>query len=141
MDKLDVELLRLLQANARVSVAELSRQLKVSRATVQEHIDRLERQQVIQGYTIRYHPDHSQRQVCAHVMIRADAKQSATIVRQIKSIHEVEQLQTISGSYDLLAFVRTDSTQSLDAVIDQLGELQGVEKTLSSVVLATKFQR
>lgn len=141
MDDLDIVLLRLLQANARTSVAELSRQLKVSRATVQEHIDRLERQQVIQGYTIRYHPEHSQRQVCAHVMISADAKRSGAIVRQIKSIDEVEQLQTISGAYDLLAFVRTESTQSLDAVIDRLGELDGVEKTLSSVVLATKFQR
>ncbi|MGB0864887.1 MAG: Lrp/AsnC family transcriptional regulator [Granulosicoccaceae bacterium] len=141
MEDLDQALLALLQANARTSVAELSRQLKVSRATVQEHINRLERRQIIQGYTLRYHPEHRQRQVCAYVMVEVDAKRNAAIVRQIQAIAEVEQLQTISGSFDLMAFVRTDSTQALDTVIDRLGELEGVDKTLSSVVLATKFQR
>lgn len=141
MTTLDSKLLLLLQANARASVSALARQLGVSRATVQDHMERLERKQVIQGYTIRYHPDHQQRQVCAQVMISVDAKRAGPIVRYIEAITEVEQLQTISGSYDLLAFVRTDCTQALDAVIDRLADLEGVVKTLSSVVLATKFQR
>ncbi len=141
MSALDNKLLQLLQADARASVSALARQLGVSRATVQEHMARLERTHVIQGYTIRYHPEHAQRQVCAQVMISVHAKQATSIVRHIEAIPEVEQLQTISGSYDLLAFVRTGSTQALDAVIDSLAALQGVERTLSSVVLATKFQR
>ncbi len=141
MESLDTALLRLLQADARTNVSELARQLKVSRATVQEHMDRLERKQVIQGYTIRYHPEHQLRQVCAHVMVSVDAKHAGSIVRQIENIKDVESLQTISGAYDLLALVRTDSTQSLDVVIDQLAAIEGVDKTLSSVILATKFQR
>ncbi len=141
MAAIDAQLLRLLRANARESVSSLARKLGVSRATVQDHMEQLERRRVIQGYTIRYHPDHQERQVCAQVMIRVDAKLAGPLVRHIEAIDEVEQLQTISGSYDLLATVSTQSTQSLDLVIDRLAALDGVEKTLSSVVLATKFKR
>lgn len=141
MDELDRQLLALLQANARTSVAELARRLTVSRATVQERMARLERRDVIQGYTVRYHPEHRQRQVCAYVMIAVNAKRNAETARLVQGIDEIELLQTISGAFDLMAFVRADSTQSLDQVIDRLGELPGVEKTLSSVVLATKIQR
>ena len=53
----------------------------------------------------------------------------------------VRALHTISGQYDLIAMVRENSTQELDACIDAIGELDGVERTLSSIVLSTKFER
>lgn len=53
----------------------------------------------------------------------------------------VRTLQTISGQYDLLALVREDSTGALDECIDAIGALDGVDRTLSSIVLSTKFER
>ncbi|MBP8925147.1 MAG: Lrp/AsnC ligand binding domain-containing protein [Pseudomonadales bacterium] len=50
-------------------------------------------------------------------------------------------LHTISGQYDLIAMVRENSTQELDTCIDAIGDLDGVERTLSSIVLSTKFER
>lgn len=141
MKALDDKLIALLRTNSRESVTDLANKLGVSRATVKEHIARLEERRIIQGYTIRFHPEHEQHQVNAYVMIAADPRLIASIVRQIKQIPSVESLQTISGVYDLMTTITCDSTLELDQSIDQITDIEGVEKTLSSIVLASKFQR
>jgi DNA-binding Lrp family transcriptional regulator len=50
-------------------------------------------------------------------------------------------VQTVSGIYDLVTTVQTATTQEMDRVLDDIGDLPGVEKTTSSIVLATKFER
>ena len=141
MNGLDDRLIELLRANSRESVTNLANKLGVSRATVKEHIARLEQRRIIQGYTIRFHPEHEQHQVNAYVMICADPRLMPSIVRQIKQIPSVESLQTISGVYDLMTQINCESTLQLDRVIDKITEIEGVEKTLTSIVLASKFQR
>ncbi|HEB26703.1 MAG TPA: Lrp/AsnC family transcriptional regulator [Porticoccus sp.] len=141
LKELDNRLIELLRANSRESIANLSRKLGVSRATVKEHMETLERRKVIQGYTIRFHPEHEQCQLNAYVMICADPRLMPSIVHQIKQLPSVESLQTISGIYDLMTLIICESTLQLDQVIDKITEIEGVEKTLTSIILASKFQR
>ena len=141
LSKLDNKLIELLRSNSRESMTNIAHKLGVSRATVKEHIARLEQRRIIQGYTIRFHPEYEQHQVNAYVMICADPRLMSSIVRQIKQIPPVESLQTISGIYDLMTQINCESTLQLDRVIDKITEIEGVEKTLTSVVLASKFQR
>ena len=141
LSTLDKELIELLRANSRESMTNIANKLGVSRATVKEHIARLEQRRIIQGYTIRFHPEHEQHQVHAYVMISTEPKLMPSIVRQIKQIPAVKSLQTISGIYDLMTSITCESTPQLDQVIDQITEIEGAEKTLTSIVLASKFQR
>ena len=53
MDELDRNIIGLLSADARVSVATLSRRLKVARSTIQARLERLETSGVIAGYTLK----------------------------------------------------------------------------------------
>ena len=141
MDELDTRLLELLEANSRASITSLAQQLGSARATVQERMQRLERSGTLRGYTIRVAPAYEKQQITAHVMIAADPKKQAILTRALQKMPRVRALYTISGQYDLLAMVRENSTQELDASIDAIGELDGVERTISSIVLSTKFER
>jgi DNA-binding Lrp family transcriptional regulator len=141
LKELDNQLIELLRDNSRESIANLSRKLGVSRATVKEHMATLKRRNIIQGYTIRFHPEHEQRQLNAYVMICADARLMPSIVHQIKQLPSVESLQTISGTYDLMTLITCETTLQLDQAIDKITEIEGVEKTLTSIILASKFQR
>jgi DNA-binding Lrp family transcriptional regulator len=47
----------------------------------------------------------------------------------------------VSGSFDLIAVVAASSISELDLVIDRIGEIDGVEKTLSSIILSTRINR
>lgn len=137
----DLKLLTLLKANAREPVASLARKLDLARSTVQERIDRLEKSGVIAGYTIRASIDYSDRQILAHVMISVDPKMSASVSSDLKKMPEVKSLAAISGTFDLMAELAAETTSRIDAVLDAIGHLKGVQKTMSSIVLSVKFER
>jgi DNA-binding Lrp family transcriptional regulator len=139
--KNESELLRLLQENSRRTVSDLANKMGLSRATVQQTMDRLERKGVIQGYTIKINPHYQQRQVSAYVMISVIPKKTADIVRQIQKYPQLDMLCTISGQYDLIAKVTEATTEALDSIIDGIATLDGVEKTLSHIVLSRKVDR
>lgn len=141
LDQRDQRLLALLRVNSRASTSALARELGISRSTVQDRINRLERRKIIAGYTIRYHEDFGERLLNAHVMIQVNPKQSVQIVAALSAIAAVKTLQTVSGIYDLVTMVESATTEEMDRVLDQIGDLPGVEKTTTSIVLTTKFER
>jgi len=141
LDKIDQGLVECLQANSRTSTSSLARELNISRSTVQDRIHRLERRKIIAGYTIRFHDHFSGRLLNAHVMIQVNPKQSQQIVDALCTISTVRTVHTVSGIYDLMTTVQTTTTQEMDGILDQIGDLPGVEKTTTSIVLATKLER
>jgi DNA-binding Lrp family transcriptional regulator len=53
----------------------------------------------------------------------------------------VRSLQSVSGPFDLIAVAVAPSVREMDDLIDAIGNLDGVERTTSSIVLSTKFDR
>jgi DNA-binding Lrp family transcriptional regulator len=53
----------------------------------------------------------------------------------------VRRLQSVSGPFDLIATVEVADVAEMDAAIDEIGAVKGVERTNSSIVLSTKFDR
>ena len=139
--KTDQDLLKLLQENSRRTVSDIAKKMGLSRATVQHKMERLERTGVIQGYTIKINPILQRQNVSAYVMISVVPKKNSSIVRQLFKIPQMEMLCTISGQYDMIAKITESTTQTLDQTLDQIANLDGVEKTLSHIVLSRKVDR
>ena len=51
------------------------------------------------------------------------------------------QLSSVSGEFDYIAVLQAPSTQRLDALLDAIGQVDGVQKTTTSVVLAVRIDR
>ena len=137
----DAALLSLLRANARESVSELARKLGVSRSTVQSRIERLEQQGIISGYSIKVADSYAQSLVRAHVLVTALPKLSHQVVQALEKIIEVKTLHSVSGNFDMIVIVEALSIRDLDAVLDRIGALDGVERTMSSIILSTRIDR
>ena len=140
-DKLDRELIGLLRANARAPISELARVLNLSRTTVQSRLERLERSKRITGYTVRLSEAHERGQIQAYVTITVHPKQAGIVAEEMKRMEGVRRLQSLSGPADMIALVDAPSAAEMDALIDAIGALEGVERTTSSIVLGTKFDR
>ena len=141
LDATDRALLALLRDDARAPTAVLARKLKLSRTTVQSRMERLQRQRVISGFTITVPDELEANLVRAHVLITLAAKRSGAIEVALRKIPEVRVLHSVSGPFDLIAIVAAASIGELDALIDRIGELDGVERTTSAIVLSTRIQR
>jgi DNA-binding Lrp family transcriptional regulator len=140
-DATDRALIALLRTNARAATADLARQLGIARTTVVARLQRLERSGAIVGYTVRLGQDEAQPRVMAHVGISVEPKRSREVVLRLQAIPELTQLYTVSGESDLIAVLRADSTARLDALLDEIGETDGVRKTTTSVILAVRVDR
>lgn len=141
LDPVDERLLALLRENARQPITSLARALKLSRASVYARLSRLERQGPIQGYTVTLRADYNRRLIRAHVMIKVLPKLSRATEQQLAAMPALTALYTVSGEHDLIAFVEAEDVGKLDALIDKIGSLEGVEKTTSSILLSSKVQR
>jgi DNA-binding Lrp family transcriptional regulator len=137
----DRSLLALLGENARMPTAVLARRLGLSRTTVQARLERLEREGVIAGYGVRLSGDYERGLVRAHILITIAARSLPRVTRDLEAMQAVRTLHSVSGSFDLIAIVEAASISALDNVIDGIGTIEGVEKTLSSIVLSTRINR
>jgi DNA-binding Lrp family transcriptional regulator len=137
----DRELLAILSENAREQTATIARRLGLSRTTVQAKIDRLERDGVIAGYGVKLSDAYESGMVKAHVLITIAPKTLARITTELHAISAVRTLHSVSGSFDLIAIVEATSIAELDHLIDRIGEIEGVERTLSSIILSTRIRR
>ena len=137
----DELLLSVLREDARASTADIARKLGLSRTTVQNRIARLEAQGVIRGYTVRVHDDYARSRIHAHILITLRPKQMPSVVKTLQAMPEVRVLYSISGGHDLIAMAVTASVGEMDVLTDRIGAIEGVERTNSSIILSTKFER
>ncbi len=137
----DEALLSALRENARASTAQIARRLNLSRTTVQSRIERLERSGVIGGYTVRMGDDYEHGRIRAHILITVLPKQAPAVVAALAAMPEVRSLHSVSGAHDLVAVAAVPAVGEMDELTDRIGAIAGVERTTSSVVLSTKFER
>lgn len=141
LDELDRRLLALLRKDARMPIARLSKSLGIARASVYARLQKLTDGGVIEGFTVRLNTEFDRRLIRAHVLLKVTGKLVRATEKQLQSIPEIIALHAISGVYDLIAELEAGSIAELNELIDRIGELQGVEKTTSSILLATKWSR
>ncbi len=137
----DEHLIALLRENGRLSVSALARKLHCSRTAAQMRLQKLERNGVIEGYTLRLSSAHAKNRVRALVMVRFAPAKLKSIEQALSEILAITTVYSISGPYDLAAVVSAPSMETLDAVIDEIGCLKGIDDTMTSIILSTKVDR
>lgn len=137
----DRALLRLLKENARLTTTALADHLGQSRATVQARLKRLEDTGVIRGYRAELGAGAGMEDIRSLILITHAPRMVDRIVASLSRFPAVKAVHSVSGTVDLIADVATDTVDDLDKVIDQIGQIDGVEKTNSHLILSTRLAR
>ena len=137
----DAQLIALLRLNAREPVSALARKLGLSRTTVQDRLRRLEQQGIIAGYHLRLSDMGSQGGIRAFITIEIEPRQASDVAQTLQELPQVETLYSVSGKYDLIAMVRTETAEDMDNILNQVGTLAGVTGTEPAIILSTKLDR
>lgn len=137
MDDTDRQLISLLRGNARLSVVELARKLRVARATVQNRMARLEREGTVVGYTVRLRPEGEQQGIRAMTSIAIEGHHGEAVLRALRGHPQVVALHTTNGRWDLLAELRADTLEAFDTLLNAIRAIEGVANTETSILLST----
>ncbi|MCS6769809.1 MAG: Lrp/AsnC family transcriptional regulator [Candidatus Caldarchaeum sp.] len=136
LDEKDIKIIEELMENAEQSITELAAKLRIPRTTVQERVKRLKQQGVIKKYTIQVNYAKLGKPATAFILISFEqgAMSQKKLAQEIAKLPEVVEAHLITGEWDILVKVRTDSMQSIGSlVVDKLRTMEGVGKTMTCV--------
>lgn len=138
-DEQDLEIMTILQENARTSNAEIARQLGVVPSCVLERIRKLETRGVIQGYRARLDPRKLDLGLVAFIFVRAKerpyGRQTADAISRIPEVQEVHH---VAGEDCFLVKVRTADTEALGRLLrERFGRVPTITSTRTTIVLET----
>ena len=139
LDSVDLQILSIMQSNAKIANVELARQLEMAPSAVLERVKKLEQKEVILGYQTRIDPSAVQQKLLAFIFIKAsDGMGSTETARCIAEIPEVQEVHHIAGEDCFLIKIRTaDSASLMNIMRTRLSSIPRIVSTRTPIVLET----
>jgi len=132
LDSFDRKILLLLQQDARISHAEIGRQVHLSQPAVSERIKRLEAARVIRGYRADVNARALGYQITA--MIRLSTSQGRPYAQYVANCPEIIDCHTVTGEDGAVMRVLATDVEHLQRIIN---ELNAYGSTSTAIVLTT----
>lgn len=139
-DKTDLHILRLMQENARISNADMARELGMAPSGVLERVKKLEQKNVIQQYTTRINPTALQQKLLAFIFIKANVGPGcdSEVTTELAKIPEVQEVHHVAGDDCYLVKVRTyDSASLMEIMRTRFAVIPNMLSTRTTIVLET----
>ena len=135
LDRIDRQIVSLLQKNGRLANVEIARDLGLAEGTVRKRLERLLEAGVIHIVAV-VEPERVDYPIHTIVGIEADLAQLQQIARRIAALPEVTGVSLVTGTYDLLIeVVLTSSDQLLSFLMDRIAGIPGIKRTETCQVL------
>ncbi len=142
LDRIDLRLLELLQAEGRQPYAELGAAVGISGPSVHERVKKLESRGVILRYSAVVAPDALGYGVLAFTWLtQAPGTGAHDLTADFADIPEIEECHHIAGEADYLLKIRVRDTLDLERIIHHLQTNPQVFSTETDVVLSSAFER
>ena len=137
LDDIDKKILKILEEDARTPFSKIAKMLNLSESTIHIRIKRLKENGIIRGFYVDIDPEKIGYNVMAFVLIKADPKKYESILKAISQYKEVYEIFYVTGEYYALLKVRVKDREELAAVLDKIGNMDGVTSTYTMFVLRT----
>ena len=138
MDQIDKKILNMLQANARVSLKEMSAACYISSPAIAARISKMEDTGIITGYHTSIDREKLDYHVKAFIMVQLEPSQKSEFYPYVQSIPKVIECNCVTGEYSEVMEVVFPSTGALDDFINEIQRRFG--KTSTQIVFSTSVE-
>lgn len=141
-DKLDLNILKMLSANARKPYLEIARECGVSGAAVHQRIQCLTAAGVIQGSECIINPASVGYETCAYVgFFLRDPSQFNHVIEELQKIPEVVECHFTTGQYDIFVKVVAHNNDHLLHILQNQIQALGLARTETLISFKEVFKR
>jgi Lrp/AsnC family leucine-responsive transcriptional regulator len=138
MNDVDTQIIRLLQENARSTASEIGSKIGMSVSAVIERIKKLEGSGVISRYTTIIDHKKVGKDITALISVGLDhPKYHDAFVDFLNEEDDILECHYLAGDFDYSLKVITESTSSLQELLNRIKYVTGVSKTCTTIVLST----
>ena len=137
LDKVDLQILRTLQENARLTTKELAARVSLSSTPVFERLKRLESGGYIKKYIAVLDAEKLNQGFVVFCSVKLNRDIAAEFTRIIQDIPEVTECYNISGSYDYLLKIHAPNMKYYqEFILNVLGTIDSLGSLESPFVMA-----
>jgi Lrp/AsnC family leucine-responsive transcriptional regulator len=139
IDDKDLQILALVQRDARLPQAEVGRRVGLSTAAVNERLKKLEQRGIITGYAALVDPERIGCDITAFVEVFIEHPRfESAFVDRMKQIPEVQEVHHVTGEFSCLLKIKVWDRRALQRLLlDEINSLPGVRQTRTVIALST----
>ncbi len=126
LDSQDLELLRILQKEGRISYSELARRLNMPQSTVRFKVNKLVKEGYIKKFIAVLDPEKLGFPIIMILLLRIDHKYSDKIFDYISRMPEIHHMFQITGRYDLVCIFHARDMDDVNRINNTIRGLEGV---------------
>ncbi|MCX8084202.1 MAG: Lrp/AsnC family transcriptional regulator [Calditerrivibrio sp.] len=143
IDDVDRKLLNLLINNARISYADMAKEVDLSSPSVIDRVKKLENAGIIKSYSANVNYKAIGYDILAFIGISLDSAQSISDFEKNISTFDDDIIEChhVTGDFTMIAKVITKNTDSLSNLIKKIRNIKGVQKTNTILVFSTIMDR
>jgi Lrp/AsnC family leucine-responsive transcriptional regulator len=144
LDEKDVQILALLQADGRMTNADLAKKVNLSPPSALQRVRALENAGLIKGYVALLDPDRLGLKLTALVMIRLALHQDRPIEQFRKAVHDIPEVMDcyhVSGEFDFVLKVIVKDIRAYEQLVrEKLSRIKGLQQINTSFVMGIPKQ-
>lgn len=135
IDELDIQIIRELQKNARVSYTELKNKLGVVDTTIRKRVKQLEEKGIIDHYTVALNPEKLGLNITAFIGIDTDPNLTDFIASKLSDLEGVREVSLSTGPHDVFTDVIAKDIKEFGVLLETIRSIEGVRKTDANIVV------
>ena len=138
LDTINVEILNLLQQNARMSASEIASEVSLSVPAAAERVKKLVESKLITGFNTKLNAKEMGFDLCAFIAVdSASSDHYQDIIDAAESNNSVLECHSVTGEGSHLLKVRVKNSTKLEKLLSEIQSWPGVIRTHTMLVLST----
>lgn len=143
MDSLDMQIIKNIEKEGRISHEELSKRLNLSRPAIHNRVTKLEEQGVITGYKATIDWSKLGFTTYAIISLRVRTADYDKLLAQLKNLVipdlVIEECHIVTGTWCIVMKVRCNTPLGLKAIQDELHKIECIKESSTSLILSSLY--
>ncbi len=137
LDNVDIEILKVLQADCRATLDQMSKTLKVPKSTLHYRIKRLEKLGIIEGYYAKINPAKLGKEYITVTLVRAKYGPGyhKKVGEKLSKLPGVWAVYFVLGDTDFIVLTRSDSREAFMKTLEKMINSKEIERTSTMAVV------
>lgn len=135
VNDIDLQIIKLLQEDCRLSFNKIARKLGISVGTAFNHVKNLEKKGILKGYTVIVDSVKLGYSLTALMLIQAEGSYLTHVENEIAKTANAIAVYDITGDYDAAVIAKFKDRASLNTYLKNLLALPHIKRTVTNVAL------